>query len=190
MKSKRQFSSLYVDNLDEARAAAAAGIDMLGVAETLWSPEWREAAGSCFVQVSLSDGVRCTYEDYIRAAHQAMQRGGDCVYTSASTEIIRRLAAEGIPVVSHLGLIPRKCTWTGGFVAVDTDADLCSDLPNALSLGTGHPNALLDSGRHVVNPVPAVRRFLALGWLGHFPVVKRDTQVLHRADFRRLPNIS
>ena len=123
MKSKRQFSSLYVDNLDEARAAAAAGIDMLDVAETLWSPEWREAAGNCFVQISLSDGVRCTYEDYIRAAHQAMQRGGDCVYTSASTEIIRRLAAEGIPVVSHLGLIPRKCTWTGGFVAVGKTAD-------------------------------------------------------------------
>ncbi len=123
MKGKRQFCSLYVDNIDEARAAAAAGVDMLDVAETLWSPEWREAAGSCFVQVSLLDGVRATYEDYIRAAHQAIQHGGDCVYTSASTEIIRRLAAEGIPVVSHLGLIPRKCTWTGGFVAVGKTAD-------------------------------------------------------------------
>ena len=123
MKGKRQICSLYTDNIDEARAAAAAGIDMLDVAETLWSPEMREAAGSCFVQVSLSDGVRCTYEDYIRAAHQAMRLEGDCVYTSASTEIIRRLAAEGIPVVSHLGLIPRKSTWTGGFVAVGKTAD-------------------------------------------------------------------
>ena len=123
LKGKRQISSLYVDNIDEARAAAAAGIDMLDIAETLWAPEMREAAGSCFVQVSLLDGVRCTFEDYIRAAHPAIQRGGDCVYTSASTEIIRRLAAEGIPVVSHLGLIPRKSTWTGGFVAVGKTAD-------------------------------------------------------------------
>lgn len=123
LKGKRQISSLYSDNIDEVRAASAAGIDMLDVAETLWTPEMREAAGSCFVQVSLLDGVRCTFEDYIRAAHGAMRLGGDCVYTSASLEIIGRLAAEGIPVVSHLGLIPRKSTWTGGFVAVGKTAD-------------------------------------------------------------------
>ena len=123
LKGKRQIAMLYVDNLDEGRAASAAGIDMLSVAETMWTPEMREAVGDCFVQVGLVYGERCTYEDYIRAAHQAIRLGGDCVYTSASTEIIRRLAAEGIPVVSHVGLIPAKCTWTGGFVAVGKTAD-------------------------------------------------------------------
>ncbi len=48
---------LAPDNLDEARAASAAGIDMLSISEEFWSPEMREAAGSCFVQVSLLDGV-------------------------------------------------------------------------------------------------------------------------------------
>ncbi len=123
LKGKRQISMLYVDNLDEGRAAAAAGIDMLSIAETLWTPEMREAVGECFVQVGLVYGERCTYEDYIRAAHKAIQLGGDCVYTSASTEIIRRLFAEGIPVVSHVGLIPARSTWTGGFVAVGKTAD-------------------------------------------------------------------
>ena len=123
MKGKRQISMLCVDNLDEARAANAAGIDTLSVDENLWTPEMREATGSCFVQVGLIYSERCTYEDYVRAAHHAMQLGGDSVYASASTEIVRRLAAEGIPVVGHVGLIPAKCTWTGGFVAVGKTAD-------------------------------------------------------------------
>ena len=36
---------------------------------------------------------------------------------------IRALAADGIPVVSHVGLIPSKATWTGGFKAVGKTAD-------------------------------------------------------------------
>ncbi len=123
LKGKRQISMLTVDTLDEARAANAAGIDTLSVDEDQWTPEMREATGSCFVQVGLIYGERCTYEDYVRAAHQAMQLGGDSVYTSASTAIVRRLAAEGIPVVGHVGLIPAKCTWTGGFVAVGKTAE-------------------------------------------------------------------
>ncbi|HSU99805.1 MAG TPA: 3-methyl-2-oxobutanoate hydroxymethyltransferase, partial [Roseiarcus sp.] len=33
-----------------------------------------------------------------------------------------RLAAEGIPVVGHVGLIPARATWTGGFKAVGKTA--------------------------------------------------------------------
>ena len=75
----------------------------------------REAAGDCFVQVGLICGDACTYEDYLRAAHDAINLGGDCVYCAASLDTISKLAAEGIPVVSHVGLIPSKRTWTGGF---------------------------------------------------------------------------
>jgi 3-methyl-2-oxobutanoate hydroxymethyltransferase len=82
----------------------------------------REAAGNCFVQVGLLYGELATYEDYIRAAHNAMMRGGDCCYCAASMDTITRLAAEGIPVVSHVGLIPSKATWTGGFKAVGKTA--------------------------------------------------------------------
>jgi 3-methyl-2-oxobutanoate hydroxymethyltransferase len=122
LKGKRQLSMLFVDTLDEARAAAAAGIDMLSIIDPVWTPEMREAAGNCFVQVGLLYGELCTYEDYIRAAHRAIRIGGDCCYCSASIEIITRLAAEGIPVVGHVGLIPSKATWTGGFKAVGKTA--------------------------------------------------------------------
>lgn len=122
LKGKRQLTMLYVETLDEARAAAAAEIDMLSIIQPIWTPEMREAAGDCFVQVGLLYGELCTYEDYLRAAHSAVVIGADCVYCAASMDTITKLAAEGIPIVSHVGLIPSKATWTGGFKAVGKTA--------------------------------------------------------------------
>jgi 3-methyl-2-oxobutanoate hydroxymethyltransferase len=122
LKGKRQLSMLYVDTVDEAAAANAAGIDMLSIIDPVWTPEMREAAGNCFVQVGLLYGELCTYDDYIRAAHRVIRLGGDCCYCAASLDTITKLAAEGIPVVSHVGLIPSKATWTGGFKAVGKTA--------------------------------------------------------------------
>ena len=122
LKGKRQLAMLFVETLDEAGAAAAAGIDILSIVEPLWSPAMREAAGDCFVQVGLIYGQRCTYEDYLRAAHAGMMTGGDAFYCAASLETIGKLAAEGIPVVGHVGLIPARATWTGGFKAVGRTA--------------------------------------------------------------------
>lgn len=123
LKGKRQLTMLFVDTLDEAAAASAAGIDILSIIDPVWTPEMRAAAGDCFVQVGLLYGPLCTYEDYIRAAHRVIMIGGDAVYCAASMDTITRLAAEGIPVISHVGLIPSKATWTGGFKAVGKTAD-------------------------------------------------------------------
>lgn len=113
-----KLTMLFVETLDEARAAAEAGIDMLSIIAPIWTPAMREAAGDCFVQVGLLYHELCTGEDYLRAAHAAMQTGGDCVYCSASLDIQKLLCDNGIPVVAHVGLIPSQCTWTGGFKAV------------------------------------------------------------------------
>jgi 3-methyl-2-oxobutanoate hydroxymethyltransferase len=123
LKGKRQLTMLFVDTVDEAAAASAAGIDILSIIDPVWTPEMRAAAGDCFVQVGLLYGPLCTYEDYIRAAHRVIMIGGDAVYCAASLDTIARLAAEGIPVISHVGLIPSKATWTGGFKAVGKTAD-------------------------------------------------------------------
>ena len=82
----------------------------------------REAAGDCFVQVGLIYGQRCTYEDYLRAAHAGIMTGGDAFYCAGSLDTIAKLAAEGVPVVGHVGLIPARATWTGGFKAVGRTA--------------------------------------------------------------------
>lgn len=122
LKGKRKLSMLFVDTPEEAAAAAAAGIDMLSIIDPVWTPEMREAAGDCFVQVGLLYGQLVTQEDYLRAAHRVMQIGGDCVYCASSFGTIKAIADDGIPVVSHVGLIPSKATWTGGFKAVGKTA--------------------------------------------------------------------
>lgn len=121
-KGKRQLTMLYIDTPDEAAAAAAAGIDMLSIIDPVWTPEMRAAAGDCFVQVGLLYGELVTAEDYQRAAHRVMGIGGDCVYCASNFDTIALLASDGIPVVSHVGLIPSKATWTGGFKAVGKTA--------------------------------------------------------------------
>jgi 3-methyl-2-oxobutanoate hydroxymethyltransferase len=123
MKGRKQIKMLFVDREDEAQAAAEAGIDMLSIIDPVWTPSMRVAAGNCFVQVGLLYGELCTYDDYLRAAHKAILNGGDCVYCAASLDTIEKLAKEGIPVVSHVGLIPSKATWTGGFKAVGKTAE-------------------------------------------------------------------
>ena len=117
-KGTRQLAMVYTEFPEEARAAAEAGIDILSIPTPFWNPAMREAAGDCFVQAGLLYGYLATTDDYLRAAHDAMVIGADCVYCAASTQVIERLAAEGIPVVGHVGLIPSRRTWTGGFKAV------------------------------------------------------------------------
>ncbi len=118
LKGARQMSMVYVQTVEEAAACASAGIDVLSIEQQFWSPEMRIAAGDCFVQVGLNYGRLATTDDYLRAGHDALLSGGDCCYCAASSEIISRLSAEGIPIVGHVGLIPSRRTWTGGFKAV------------------------------------------------------------------------
>jgi len=122
LRNTRQLSMLHLENEDEARASAAARIDLLSIETPIWNPRMREAAGDCFVFVGLQYGQLCSYDDYIRAAHEAIRIGGDAVYCAASLEIVSRLRAEGIPVCGHTGLIPSRRTWTGGFRAVGKTA--------------------------------------------------------------------
>lgn len=131
MKARGQkISMLYVTTPEEARAADAAGIDMLSIEGRFFSPEMRAAAGGCFVQVGLPYGgwgsfdgrPLATAEDYLRAAFHFAAMGGDCFYCAASYDIQKVLCDNHIPVVAHVGLVPSYVTWTG-FRAVGKTAD-------------------------------------------------------------------
>ena len=117
MKARGQkISMLYVTTLDEAAAADAAGIDMLSIESRFFSPEMREAAGKCFVQVGLPFGpygTLATAEDCLLAAFKFTAMGGDCFYCAASLDIQKALCDNHMPVVAHVGLIPSYITWTG-----------------------------------------------------------------------------
>jgi 3-methyl-2-oxobutanoate hydroxymethyltransferase len=122
MKARGQkISMLYVTTLDEAAAADAAGVHMLSIESRYFSPEMREAAGRCFVQVGLPFGATgtvhgqhlATAEDYLRAAYHFTAMGGDCFYCAASLDIQKMLCDNHVPIVAHVGLIPSYITWTG-----------------------------------------------------------------------------
>lgn len=127
MKARGQkISMIYVTTLEEAAAADAAGINMLSIEGRFMSPEMREAAGDCFIQVGLPYGPAgdlATAADYLRAAFHFMGMGGDCFYCAASLDIQKVLCDNAIPIVAHVGLIPSQCTWTGGFKAVGKTAE-------------------------------------------------------------------
>jgi 3-methyl-2-oxobutanoate hydroxymethyltransferase len=122
MKARGQkITMLYVTTLEEAAAADAAGIDMLSIEGRFFTPEMREAAGRCFVQVGLPFGGwgkfqgqhLSTAEDYLRATFHFTAMGGDCFYCAASLDIQKVLCDNHVPIVAHVGLIPSYITWTG-----------------------------------------------------------------------------
>ena len=78
---------------------------------------------TCFAFAGLEYGQYVSAEDYLRAAFAAIRAGGDAVWCAASLQTIRRLRDEGVPVCGHVGLIPPKRTWTGGFKAVGKTLD-------------------------------------------------------------------
>jgi 3-methyl-2-oxobutanoate hydroxymethyltransferase len=127
MKARGQkISMLYVTTLEEAEAADAAGIDMLSIEARFFSPEMRQAAGRCFVQIGLPFGPfgrLATGEDYLREAFRFMAMGGDCFYCVGSLDIQKLLCDNAVPVVAHVGLILSQNTWTGGFKAVGKTAE-------------------------------------------------------------------
>jgi 3-methyl-2-oxobutanoate hydroxymethyltransferase len=121
-KGKRKLTQVLVQSIDEASATASAAIDMVSVDETIWSSDFRDAMPDTFVTVGLLYGQHATTDEYLRAAFAAIRIGADAVYCAASLETVHRLFAEGIPVVGHVGLIPSKRTWTGGYKAVGKTA--------------------------------------------------------------------
>lgn len=123
MKGKRQLTMLRVVTLEEAEAAEQAGIDLVSVPPALLGPAFREAAPTVFAFPGLEYGDFVTADDYLRGAFQVMKAGGDAVYCAAGLSTVRRLREEGIPVCGHVGLIPSKATWTGGFRAVGKTAE-------------------------------------------------------------------
>ena len=136
-KGKDKLTELYVTNALEAYAAEKAGIDIqivsfkketlrTGVPTNRWFrdahiKDIREAAPNTFMIFGL--GQLSSTEKAVDAALIARDNGADAVYCGNSPKYIEALRKEGLPSVSHIGLIPYKSTWTGGFKAVGKDAD-------------------------------------------------------------------
>ncbi|WP_298612904.1 3-methyl-2-oxobutanoate hydroxymethyltransferase [uncultured Thiothrix sp.] len=123
LRGVRTFSMLRTETNEEAAAAQAAGIDLISIEIEQLENGLRHVAPTIFTFPSISYGRYQTEEQCLAAGFRALKVGGDAVYCSARTQTVRRLAEEGIPVCGHVGLIPSKATWTGGFKAVGKTLD-------------------------------------------------------------------
>ena len=117
LKGKRCLTHIHVKSPPEAAAAEEAGIDLMSC--SFDSPESQSrlpalvaAAPNSFLSCATPHGL-ASQEEAIRVAFRALEIGASSVYCSASPFIIEAMAREGIPVVGHLGLVPRHVTWTG-----------------------------------------------------------------------------
>jgi 3-methyl-2-oxobutanoate hydroxymethyltransferase len=116
LKGKRCLTHVHVKSPEEAAAAESAGIDLLSC--SFDSPESQArlpllvtAAPLSFISGATPHGL-ASAEEAIRIAFRALGAGASSVYCSASPRIIEAMAREGIPVVGHLGMVPRHATWT------------------------------------------------------------------------------
>ena len=117
LKGRRALTHIHVKSPEEAAAAEAAGVDLMSC--PFDSPEAQArlpllaaAAPESFLSGSTPHGL-ASCEEAIRIGFRALELGASSVYCSASPWIIEGMAREGIPVVGHLGLVPRHVTWTG-----------------------------------------------------------------------------
>jgi 3-methyl-2-oxobutanoate hydroxymethyltransferase len=116
LKGKRVLTHIHVKSPQEAAAAEAAGVDLMSC--SFDSPEAQArlpqlvaAAPSSFLSGSTPHGM-ATQEEAIRTGFRALEMGASSVYCSGSPFLIEAMAREGIPVVGHIGMVPRHVTWT------------------------------------------------------------------------------
>jgi len=112
-----QAAQVTADTADEAAAAESAGVEMV-VCRTANVARVREGSRRIFVTAALGFAEVVTTDEILRSAFSAITGGADAVLTSRGSEAVRALAGEQIPVVGHLGFVPRKSTWVGGVRAV------------------------------------------------------------------------
>ena len=125
LKGKRQLTEVYVRTPEEAAACEAAGIDMIITSGPKELKLFRAAAPNTFFTVGfINTGDYVNADECIRNAFKLLNQGADAVYAGVSLKSVEAMANEGIPVVGHVGFIPYKSTWAGGFKAVGKTADI------------------------------------------------------------------
>ncbi len=116
LKGQRCLTHIHVKSPEEAAAAAEAGVDLMSCSFDSPEAEARlplivAAAPESFISAATPHGL-ATQEEGIRVGFKALELGASSVYCSASNRIIEGMANERIPVVGHLGMVPRHVTWT------------------------------------------------------------------------------
>ena len=117
----RQLAQVTASTAAEAAAAESAGIEMV-VCMSDFVPAVRAGSQQVFLTAAIDFSGAVTTDDLLRDALKALGRGADAVITARGLDGVRRLAHEEIPVMGHLGFVPKKSTLYGGVRAVGKTA--------------------------------------------------------------------
>lgn len=119
--SGRRLTQTTAGTAEEAAAAEAAGIDMIACLGQA-VPEVREGTSKLFVSAAIDFQGAVTPYDLLRDAFAALEAGADAVITARGLDCVRTLVADDLPVMGHLGFIPKKATLYGGVRSVGKTA--------------------------------------------------------------------
>ena len=122
LKGKRPILMTTATDTFTARAAQAAGMDLISTAENgalgtkptvidtvrLWNPNIPVALALPWPNILISE------EEALRRASTAIEAGADLVIPSAPPERVAALARQGFACMVRLGLAPQQPRWAGG----------------------------------------------------------------------------
>lgn len=123
----RKLIQTMANTAEEARAVETAGFDMM-ICDAANAHIVREANKTTFCTAAVKISEQVTVDDIMREAFRVLHLGVDAIITPRSFSTIEKLTREGIPVMGHLGLVPRKSIWIGGLRAVGKTADEALEL--------------------------------------------------------------
>ena len=127
LKGKKQLTQTLPFTPNEAKAAEDAGIDLMNTRFNYFKQETaieiRKSASKTFMSFVIPLLSVPTKDDALKHSYKAMELGADGIIFQGSLNHIEALSNAGIPVQGHIGLVPRKSTWTGGIRAVGKTID-------------------------------------------------------------------
>ena len=127
LKGEKQLTQTLPFFPNEAKAAEDAGIDLMNTRFYYFKQETaieiRKSASKTFMSFVIPLLSVPTKDDALKHSYKAMELGADGIIFQGSLNHIEALSNAGIPVQGHIGLVPRKSTWTGGIRAVGKTID-------------------------------------------------------------------
>jgi len=129
--SDKKLSMSNPKDVVEVQACLDAGIDLLVVWDSQIE-EVRRVAPHHFMGVGSTWSQFGNANEILDHAFDMMRKGGDMYYTLRSFEVMEMLSKEGIPVQSHIGLIPTFSHWCGGLRGWGRTADEAMEIYRTL----------------------------------------------------------
>ncbi len=131
----KKLVEVTAETTEDAVAAEAAGVEMV-VSTVPALPAVRAGSQRLFVTAAIDflSQPPLTVDELLRASVDAMEQGADAVHTCRSPESIRKLVDEGVPVMSHVGFVPRRSSAIGGIRGVAKTAEEAASIWDEIRL--------------------------------------------------------